>query len=264
MSKYLLNGNGKVIRSGKLVAADPDANETVLDTDKPESYTASFLIDVAKENRVAIHKKDAKKILLEKIEDSFETLNLPEHSKMTETEIVTKIVNDGVAADKSDDEMLQEIVDSGVSFKNAMKLFNAAMREGNFRISTHERNKLISTKLEELEFEPKTYEDLTNICESIVEDEGIPDTDTAQALAGVKKYLKTFKLDCPKPERAPSGGIKARIFGWISENYEEEKDNFLKFIEEISKGDEDKIERYTKSYLPVFELVQGTHAEAEG
>ena len=114
--------------------------------------------------------------------------------KMSKLEGVIEIVNTGVEAGKSDDEMIIEIIQSGVKFKEANALFTKAMEQAGHRISPKERTAKIVEILEEAEFNPETVADLEamvkRICEGDEDEEAVADTSEKQAMAAIRKISR--------------------------------------------------------------------------
>lgn len=231
--KVLINNNFKALRRGEFVSANSEAGEFIMDTENSEEMTVATLQEVCLANKIEFGKKDKKSDLLSKIETGL--IKLPEQSKMSETQKVKEIIVAGVAAGKSDDEMLIEIVTSGIPFKLAGRLFKKEMEEGGHRISASKRKESIEEILAEAEFEPATYQEVSDMVARIVKE--VNDTDDKQAMKAIKAYMKEKELEVPKPEKgeAPRGGLRSRFCGWFSENPAATDDDIRKWFGEQGK-----------------------------
>ena len=251
--KYLINGDFVALRKGDFVSANEDAGEFILDTEKDEP-TGAVLEGIADANSLAL-KHSAK--VVEKRQQIFNQLAempLSEVNEMTDSAKVKQIVEDGKIDGKTDNDMLVEIVNSGVSFKAATKLFKQALEEGGYAINSKKRAELAAEKLVKSGFEPETYDDVKEMAELLVS--GIPDTTNAQALAAIRKYAKEKGVELPK---APKGaaqpgvrGFRAKMFGWMVQNPGATMDQFTDFVVK----ENGKKEVLAKRFWPVFETAR--------
>lgn len=233
--KYLINQNFKVIRKGDYVTASSSAQEFIFDTDNCDDLTVATLLEIASANKAKIS-KDKKETVIEKLHQHLETLEIPIMSQKPESEIVKEIVAAGVEANKSDDDMLIEIVQAGIKFKAAGKLFAQAMQEGGYRITAKARKDKCREILVDEEFNPKSYDELQAMIERLTQE--VDDTVTSQAYSCVKAYAREFEIELPKAPKKPKGGIRAQAQNWMLNNPEATKDDLAEWIESEAKKDD--------------------------
>lgn len=249
--KFLINKSYKALRQGQFVSATESAGEFILDTSDKDQFAFATLNEIAEKNGVSL-KKGPKEEVVEKLELKLIKLNLPEQNRMSDTDTVNGIIADGVEAGLSDDDMLIKIVQAGIKFKNAGKLFKVAMEEGGYRISGAKRTEAINGKLEEAEFAPETYDEVQAMVETLVSD--VADTSTVQAIKAIKKYLKALELEYPKAPKKPKGGLLSRFHKLVITNPAltvAELEDWL-----VENTSEAKVENYLKKYVPVLHFAQ--------
>lgn len=222
-------------------------------------FTKALLIDIATKNKVKeIGKKDNKDLIIKKIADHFSAdKKLPEQNKMSESQSVKEIIEAGFKKELSDNDMIIQIINSGVEYKSAIKQFETVAQELGLRLSNKQRKEKARSMLVEKEFEPTEYSEVTAMVEAIAKE--IPDTEFSQALLLVKKYCKEMEITIPKPEKKAAGGFRAEVFKFIRENVEASKDDFAKWITETKEKELKIVDRY----WPVFELAKSVLADSK-
>lgn len=245
--KFLISENFKALRSGEYVTASEDDGEFILDSNEAEAYTIATLNEISLANGFKAS-KEKRNIVLEKLTQNLLNLGLPTMNDKTDTQKVAEIVAAGVEAGKTDDEMLIEILSSGIKFKAAGKLFNAAMTEGGYRITAKKRKEECRAILVEAEFQPETYEELEKMLEHL--SQNVADTETNQAYSIVRAYAKEFEIELPKPVKAPKGGLLQRALEWMVANPEGSDDDLAAWIEEQGKEDPEGklLSKFSKYY----------------
>lgn len=239
--KYLINNSFKAIRTGEFVQADESAGEFVLDTIE-DGHTNACLLEVCKANKISVHAKATKAELITALEDGLSGLNLPEQNKMTDTQVVENVIEEGVANDRTDDEMLVAIVNEGISFKSAGRLFKQIMEEKGYRVSAAERAEEASKILADADFKPESYSDVAEMIAKITQ--SVNDTTDKQALVAIRKYAKENGIDMPKKSagagRASGGGLLEGIANWMLANRDADEAAIVNAIEELKPGISDK------------------------
>lgn len=257
--KILINANFKALRTGDFVVADTEAGEFLFDSETAaEEFTAALLSDIADANKVKVGSKDNKDAIVEKIITNPKILELPVMSEKTDSQKVAEIVAAGVEAGKDDDSILIEIVQSGIKFKVAGKLFNKAMQEGGYRITTKERKAQCREILVEAEFAPETYDEVEEMLERMIGE--VNDTTTSQAFSIMKSYAKEFEIELPKPAKKPKGTIKTRAMAFIAANLDAGEEQFSAWIEE--QGKKDPKGRMLKTMVELSEFAKDCVAAA--
>lgn len=222
--KVLINNDFKAIRQGLFVAASEDSGEFILDTENCDLACAT-LLEIAVANKISL-KKEKKEVMVSNLEAGLLNLNLREMNEMSDSQKVLEIVLAGFEAEKKDDEMLVEIVNAGIPFRNAGKMFRACVEEHGLRISGKKRADAIEEILESNEFYPETFEEVQKMCERIsvgnkkAEIEPVPDTTTTQAMKAIKKFLKSKEIEFPKAPKKAKGGLRLRFLSFAASNPE--------------------------------------------
>jgi len=233
--KILISNSFKALRQGKFVKANTDDGEFIIDTKECEAANAT-LIEIAKANKIEIGSQDKKQTLLEKLEKGFLKSKIPEQNQMSDTDKVDKIVAAGVELGLDDEDMIVQIIQSGIKYKAASKMFLAAMTSGGFRISTKDRKEQANTILVEAEFNPENNDDVNEAVRLLMEE--VADTTEAQAIKICKTYCKAYEIEFPKPEKKARASFKTRfqefvlehpictyaqVKAWVLENKKDEK-----------------------------------------
>jgi len=251
--KYLINANLKVIRKGEFVEASEVAGEFIYD-DIQNGLTVATLRGIAEANNLKLKGKKHDE-LVESIAVELSTLKIPEVKNMTDTQKATKIIEDGVAAGKSDDEMLVEIVQSGISFKSATRMFKQIMEEKGLRVSTKDRVESATKVLTDIDFAPKTYADVKAAIKKLCDE--VADTNEKQATIAIRKYAKAKEIVMPKAEKGEkkvgsAGGFKGKMLEWMVGNADSA--DLAGFAAWMTKNK--RKESMTKRFTPVFEAMQ--------
>lgn len=224
----LINGDFKALRQGQFVSVSEDSKECgdfILDTDNCD-YSCATLLEIASANKFSL-KKERKEDMVSKLETGLQLLNLPEMNKMSDTDKVLEIVTEGFKAELPDDQMLVQIINSGVPYRLAGKMFRVCVENNGFRISGKKRAEAIDKILEDNEFFPETFAEVEAMCERIAVGvsaveakdgneaveaiEAVSDTTTQQAMKAIKKFLKVKEIEFPKAPKKAKGGLRLRF-----------------------------------------------------
>lgn len=249
--KYLIKADLTANMKGEFVEANESADEFIFDTEVASN--GATIEGIAEANGITLNSRAKVAEKQVQLSEGLATLQLSEVANMTESQTVKNIVESGVEAGKSDNDMLVEIVNEGVSFKAAIKLFKVAMEEGGFRITTKLRAEKINGLLDEAEFAPESYDDVLEAIEGIVKT--VSDTTNAQASAGIRKYAKDNEIELPKAPKktkgGATGGIAAKIRDFMVANPTSTEEEFKKFVDDNEWRDV-----YFQRYWPVFAIAQ--------
>jgi len=241
MSKFLIDSNFKLTRKGEFVVADEEAGEFILDTESVD-YSAATLKEVATKNKIKIPSKANKEDIVSILEDKLNLIKkVPEVNKMTDTQIAEEIIEAGHET-KTDDEMLVQIVNAGVSFKNAAKLFKTVMEAKGYRIAAKDRATAAAKILDEAGFDPKKWDDVDKAAANLVRE--VADTNTKQAMNLLKKYAKTNNIELPKKEKSEKapGGFRGKLLDFVATNALSATDkDIVKWIEDQEKDEPQKV-----------------------
>ena len=234
--KILINNSFKAQRTGEFVKANLESGEFILDTENPDDVVKATLVEIAQANKIEVGDNDTKGAMLNKLETGFENSNLPEQNEMSDSEVVSGIVAAGVAKGADDEDMIVQIIQAGIKYKVAAKMFMAAMTSGGHRISTKDRKEQANALLVEAEFSPENYDDVKIAVEAILK--AISDTTEIQAVKLCRLYCKAYEIEFPKAEKAPRNSFKTKfqdfvcasplctfdeVKAWVLENKKDEK-----------------------------------------
>ena len=258
--KFLINDSFKALRSGEFVVADSSADEFIFDSENTDDLSVAAMIEISEGNGFLL-KKGKKDQIVKTLVDQLTSLELPEMNDKTDSQKVEEIVAAGVEAEKDDEEMLIEIIQSGVKFKAAGKLFAKAMEAGGFRITSKARKAEAREMLVDAEFEPENYDDVKKMCELICEE--VNDTTTSQAFVIIKGYCKEFELELPKPTKEKKSGLKGAILAWIVGHPTSPEAGLVDFIESTGRvKTSEKVSKMAKRYLPTLLVANKVHEAA--
>lgn len=231
--RVLLTQDNKAIRIGQFVTASEDAKEFILDTKSDDLPTVPSLYDIVDANGLEVAKNLTKPVLIEQLEKGITDMGLDEQNEMTQEQKVDEIVAAGNEHDQSDDEMLILIVQSGIGFKAAGRLFKSAMEKGGYRVSASNRKDAVLDILNKAEFAPENRDELTDMIEHIVKE--VNDTNSGQALKIIKAYAKDLELELPKVPKIPKGGLAQRFDDWFVSNIGATDENIQEWFKEQGK-----------------------------
>ena len=245
--KVLISNNYKALRVGQYVKADDSVGEFVFDSENC-FHSVATLLEICSTNKIKA-KKDKKEKVISILEAGIIKLELPQMSERPLSEVVAEIVEAGFAAGKEDDDIKIEIVQAGVPFKLANKLFTEVVTQKGFRISVADRKVAVREILIANDFEPSTYEEVTAMLEKLSDE--VSDTSTAQALKAVKAYAKEFSIEIPKPAKKAKGGFKTVVQNAVVANPDMSQEEFISLCEEAGKD----AEKLVASMWPNIEFV---------
>lgn len=234
--KILIDSSFIALRVGAAIKADESVAEFLVDTDNLEDRNFAIYNEISLANGFGKLPKN-KEIEESDFITNLLNLELPIMNEITETEKVAVIVAEGIAAGKTDDEILHLICASGISYANTGKLFKAEMVNGGYRITAKARKEKGREILVEAEFSPENYDELKEMVETLKD--SISDTSTSQANAIVKAYAKEFEIELPKPEKKASsgGGLRAKSLEWMVGHPEATREELANWLTDIDKND---------------------------
>lgn len=250
--KYLISKNFKIVRKGTHVTADESRGEWIYDTDV-DKLEAGQLQELAESNKLKPVGKKASKYR-KSLHEAMETMeNVAEQNGPTQTEIVDKIVQEGHAAGKTEDDMLIQIVQAGISFRRAGKMFKETIERLGLRTSVKDVKELAQKLLAELDFKPTTYAEFEKAVDVVLE-KSPEGAERGQAVAAVKAYAKSKEIELPKRPKGQRGaiGFKGDAFKWILDNPNATEADLTAYLN--SKGKDP--EKVLKRFVPVMELCK--------
>lgn len=251
--KYLINSDFVAVRKGDFVKADEEYSEFIYNSNAPEDVTVAALKEIAAANKIKI-KDGNKSEILEQVNNGLEKLKLAEANTMSDTDKVKEIVLAGHEAGKEENDILVEIVTSGIDFKSAVKHYKQAQEELGLALTPKKRYALAKDVMEEEQFSPENYDDVTSMTDKL--QAKLDDTNEKQALAAIRKYCKEIEVEMPKKPKASGGvsGFRAKAFKWVEQNPTASDDEFRSFVEENKEAD--KVDVVVKRFAPIRELAR--------
>lgn len=253
--KILINDKLKMLRMGAYVLANADSGEFILDTAETD-LTNGKLSEICETNKILFSKKATKADLLEAIEEGVEKLKLTIVNEKPASLVVKEIIEAHIEKHGSvddEDKVMYEIMQTKkFKFKEIGKLFNQAMIDGGYRVSTKDRYETVKAILNGKGFNPADFAAVKAMIEHLVEE--VPATEYSQAYAAMRKWAKEAKVDLPKPvkEAAIAGGLKGKIFAHMVKNPLQTQQEFTAFIVE----DLEKDAKLADKYWQIFEIAQ--------
>lgn len=255
--KYLVNADFRVVMTGKAVTESKMMNDFIYDTENEDGLKVAQMKEIAKANGMKLKGKSSKDIKAS-FDDGLEKLKLPEKRKMTETEQVLKIVQDGHEAKISEDEILINIVQAGIKFQSAIKMMKNAMVELGFSVTSKERYTKAKEILEEDDFEPEEYSEVVAMAKEL--SKKIGGTSESQALAQIRKYCKEAEVDLPKKVKEKKTPLAILAITWMISNWEADTDVLEEWLEE-NEVSEKQSAKFVKQFDAVKKEIKKQEAE---
>ncbi len=246
--KFLINTDFEIVMKGKAITEENvDESEFIYETGGKTKLTISQLQEIAEANGVKIKGKKVSELSKSLDEQLTKIKNIPEKKEMTDSEKVIKIVEEGFKAKKEEDDILIEIVKSGIGFKDAMKRMKVAMVELGLSVSSKDRYEKAASIMDDDDFEPENYADVLEMAKQISKD--VNSTSESQALKEIRKYCKANTIDLPKKVKIKSAQLAVRAIAWMILNHDSTADDF----KEAFKNDKEKI---IGQWSEKFEAIQ--------
>lgn len=237
--KILVNKSFKAIRVGLFVAADEKAGEFILDTDNCD-HSVATLQEIAGANKIKLTSKDLKKKeLLAELTAGIEKLNLPQQNEKSESDKVKEIVQAGTEEGLDDEDIIVNIIQAGIKYKSAIRMFQAAVVELGIRISTKDRKESANKIMVDADFTPENYDEVVKMADKIVK--AVEDTTKVQAIKLIRMYCKKHEIPFPKAEKTQRGSFRSMSQAFILEHPRATKEKFVAFAKTTGKVKNDKM-----------------------
>jgi hypothetical protein len=260
--KYLLNNNFKIMRKGSRVVANEGVGEFIYD-DETSDLSHGQLKEIAEANKLQCVGK-SKTQYQQSINEALKMVDVAEQNGPTETEKVEQIVREGFDAGHDDDTIMIAIVQAGISFRRASRMFKEAVETLGLRTSVKDVKDVARKLLAELEFNPSKYSEVQEVAEKLVET--VEGASHSQAMTAIKAYAKENEIALPKREKGekkagPSegSGFKYKVMAWIlaNPNFDTENmDGFKAFLAENDRIEEKEIAAYVRRYVPIVKFAR--------
>jgi len=250
---YLINENFTVTQKGEAVSSSELAGDFVYDT-QGASLSFASMKEISKANGFKIKGKKIADVR-KPFDTELNELDIPEKREMSTTEKVNELVKSGFEDELSEDEILIGIVQSGVKFQQAIKMLKQAKIDLGMSISGDDRWKKSNVIMEDEGFEPSQYSDVSDMAKSISDD--VPNTNEKQALAMIRKFCKSHKMEIPKKPKSVGTSFAVKAIAWMFSNIEESADAFEEWMEE-----NDKTEKTISKQLKTFASLKAEISKA--
>jgi hypothetical protein len=252
--RFLIAGDRKVLRRGPFVKADASAHEFIYDTDTVEEMkevTVAVLKSIAENNGIHVTKNATRADLIQNLNTNLPSLKIPEQNTMSQSDIITSVVAAAAAnRDPSiDPEMLeiniftaciQKLNEQKVAFKiKALGgLVKKEIAEQGLLISSSQRKEELTAILEEEKFAPTTWEQVEAMVEHLTKK--VSDTDSSQALSGIKRFLKANERELPKREKVSKAPFRVRMAQFLAKCSPASDAAIMEFIKASKRPDPEK------------------------
>jgi len=245
---FAINRDFVAFRQGEFVSysVNESSGEFILNEDS--DFTKATLVEIAEANDLQIN------LSLKKTEFHNELLNqlsnkeIPTMDQKPQTELVKEIVQQGSESGMSDDDMLIKIVEAGIKFSAAMKMFRDAQQSLGLRLTAKNRREFVADILGD-DFAPTSIDELNVAIAKVATHDAISE---AQARGSVRKYLRDHERETPAAAKAAvSGGIRGKVLDFLVENPSATSGELQSFISD-NQPDEDKakkLARWSTNYL---------------
>jgi len=238
---YLVDGNFKVVLKGEIVSPRND-EEFVIDESKPTLHKIATYKEVAEANGIQVSGKKLQSIFESLLTglNNLKVKTMTEEVEKNEAEEImmakcTDIIKAAFAeGDVDENEVLVQIVNSGVSFRNAQKVYKQITEDLGLRVSAKDRYEQVVDLLgDSATFDE--YSDVEGAVQLITKKVG--DTSAPQAMAALRKFAKENEIELPKKPKGSKGdgkprGFKAVAYAWIMDNKDCTKDELSAFLKE--------------------------------
>lgn len=253
-TKVLINQDFEAIRIGDFVEASESDGEFLL-TPKSD-VSLNCLYEISRANKLGIKKAKSseKSKMLQAILAAILALHLPEQNKMSESQLIDKIVINGVNAGLNDHEiMLQLIQEAEVPIKDVPKIYEKVMTDNGFRITSKQRKEIAYQYLNEQQFRPTEYHEIETMVKTLME--MIKDTAEVHAFQLIRSWSKTVNVELPKQPRRSAGSLQDRVLVWILENKPATKEVLHDGILQLSNGKKND-EKFTNLMWRLVEFAE--------
>ena len=254
--KYLINNNFKIMRKGSHVVANENVGEFIYD-DERQDLSLGQLKEIAEANKLqCVGKKQSQ--YQQSLNEALKMVDVAEQNGPTETEKVEQIVSEGFAAGHDDDTIMIAIVQAGISFRRASRMFKDAVEKLGLRTSVKDVKEVARKLLAEMEFNPQSFAEVKEVADKLVSE--VEGATHGQAMVAIKAYAKENEIALPKREKGEkkagrepgASGFKRKLFNWILNNPNGTVDQLKEYIVENERDGE----KLAKRFAPIMQLCK--------
>lgn len=248
MSKFLINGSNKAIRTGEYVEATSDG-EWIFDSDEAANdreLTSDYLKELAETNGLTVKSSWNRGELITKLNEHLERLDLPAQNKMPISAIIRETVAECAESRDVDDDsdafeidVLTQVINRLREDEIAFKikpiggLVKKEIIEQGLVLTATARKEAVFEILGEEGFNPESWQDVEAMVEKLTAE--VSDTNYQQAVSLCRKFCKNAEIEFPKrskPKRIP---FRQKMITFLIENRDAEDSVIEEFLAEHEK-----------------------------
>jgi hypothetical protein len=245
MSKFLINGSNKAIRTGEYVEATSDG-EWILDSDTAaddRELTADYLKEVAETNGLTVKSSWNRGEVITKLIEHLTRLDLPAQDKMPISQIIRETVTacaESRDADEDSDafeiDVLTQVINRLREEEIAFKikpiggLVKKEIIEQGLVLTATARKEAVFEILSAESFAPETWEDVEEMVKRLTEE--VSDTNDQQAVSLCRKFCKNAEIEFPKRSKAKRVPFRQKMITFLITNREAEDSVIEEFLAE--------------------------------
>lgn len=262
--KIQITAEKVVVAFGEFVSVAPESTDSIV----TEEATVATLNEVAVATGIEITAKRKADIITQLVE-GLRTLNIPEVAEMTDTQKYLEVIQTGLDAEQSDDQIKEGLYNAGCGFGDINKVFSNILKEYKLRLTPKEIYVKASEFLTGYAPEP---EDVNGHLAKIAQLQDHLKVASTKAGSLMKKWAKEFEVTLPK---APPAERKAREAGfagnhkiiadWALENQDctrEQLFDFAKANVPLSKTGKENWRGYANDIFNAMDFAKKMYAPA--
>ena len=186
--------------------------------------------------------------------DPFDAEEQEEQEK--EADLIQEAFDSAVTNESDEDEIKLQMISAGATFKNVTRLYNQYMIDAGLAISKADRNEIVESTLEGLDFD--TEEAFSNAVVRLVD--AVKGSNDRSASALVRAYAKKNELEVyvkPKGEASPRAGLTSDLYDFIVENPMQTDEQLTEYVNRTAdeKGSAN-FANHLSSHLGVLKLAR--------
>jgi hypothetical protein len=256
-----IGNNFNALRTGEFVARSINEEKGEFLLNEDSDLPVATLKEIASKNSIdlaGIKKKgDVQSHIISTL---INERNLPTMDEKPQDEIALDIVKQGHEANHDDDTILVNLVQAGIKFSAAGRLFREAQTKLGLRLTPDDKREYVTNTLGD-DFTPTTADELSTMIDKVAQHDAIS---PAQARAAVRKYLKDNEREIPKlVNAATTGGIRGKIFDLFTANPAIDEAGFASEMEDI-QPDAEKRDLLIRNYTSTRLLVNRVASKVAG
>lgn len=232
----------------KVVSFDPNAvaDETRLEFvyDSQQNPSKATCLGIARALRIRGNFAMGLRTLIQSIDAKLSIISNEEMKMKSANQAVQDLVAAGNEAGKTEDEIIIDIVKSGVNYRDAISSYDRACIELGLKVKPlkpAERSEEVRKLLAKKKFKaPKDFDGVIETINWLLEKFEAGSVTASGLMTSLQKYCRDNEIELPKKPKEKKERISAatKITNWILDNLDADDKAFTKWAEEnkISKG----------------------------